>query len=50
VAAVASVVLLWAAKPATSEWTQSGLLLLLGGVLWAATRWRRSARSRPAAG
>src|SRR5262249_20974886 len=35
VAAAASVVLLWAAKPAASEWTQSGLLLLLGGALWA---------------
>jgi amino acid transporter len=42
VAAVASVVLLWAAKPAASEWTQSGLLLLLGGVLWAATLWWRA--------
>ncbi|HVE85089.1 MAG TPA: APC family permease [Myxococcales bacterium] len=37
VAAGASVVLLWAARPAASEWIQSALLLLLGGALWAAT-------------
>src|SRR6185295_17258741 len=47
VAAAASVVLLWAAKPAASEWTQGGLLSLLGGVLWAATASWRAKVGRP---
>lgn len=46
VAAGASVVLLWAARPEASEWLQSALLLLLGGVLWAmmlaARKYRRA--------